>query len=696
MNYITKINGLPVDNFEQYMQHMAVGIARGLDIIELGLYRYNAERESVECLDARIDGIIAGINRGDLIICQFPTGNGLKFEWALINHLKAYGGRIAILLHYIEKSLNLQELINLYNQAEIMIIPSLIMRNFLIDNHIRKNMKFVIQEMWDYITDVNNFNILKLKKIFAVIDLGRYGDISELRSTLPLQVYKVSDDLCVRKDLCGFGLVWYSDESDPAYMEYVVSFLMGKFLAAGLPVIIPSGIWLQSLIEKNHLGIVVESLREVMTRVDKMNESEYLEYVQCVQQFAPALRKGYYTQRSMAEAIQMFYRKGVGRLSAPAKIYSLGQSAFLTTVLKESYRGKFALSWSFKGDADGFLVCDGSGIQIFETDNIHQHYYLIDEYEKESSFVVKAYVETLKGKLVIAESKFICLDEREYKSARVSLIIPAYNAEDYIVRSIDTALGQSFPDLEVIIVDDGSTDDTPQILDWYNERYSNVIAIHQENSGVAEARNTGIRQATGEYIGFMDNDDMIHPEMVAQLYYSAKKNCCDIAITSVHKITNKGYENFIQYPMQEDIDITIEDFFNMHFYKGCMFAVVIWNKLYRASLVKQHLIPRLISDDDAWTPYILSHADKICYLNGFLYEWDRKIRNSTQVDQWQRRSREELFQTHKDTILFYLNNGNPERLGLLKQLARRQLSEMRKAYAYDAYEKLWEWIEEMF
>ena len=141
MNYITKINGLLLDNIEQYMQNMVAEVAHRLDIREMGLYRYNADGESVECLNARIDGIIAGMNRGDLIICQFPTGNGLNFERALINHLRAYGGRIAIFIHsvrqVIETSSELQEIINLYNQAEVMIIPSLAIRHFLIDNHIR-------------------------------------------------------------------------------------------------------------------------------------------------------------------------------------------------------------------------------------------------------------------------------------------------------------------------------------------------------------------------------------------------------------------------------------------------------------------------------------------------------------------------------------------------------------------------------
>lgn len=244
--------------------------------------------------------------------------------------------------------------------------------------------------------------------------------------------------------------------------------------------------------------------------------------------------------------------------------------------------------------------------------------------------------------------------------------------------------------------DDGSSDGTPGILDWYGEKYSNVTVIHQENASTPVARNTGIEWASGEYIGFMDNDDMIHPKMIERLYDSARKNDCDIAVTSVYQIKDSGYEAFVQYPMKEDTAVTIEEFFDMHFTKGCMFAVVIWNKIYRASLVKQHMIPVLIADDNAWTPYILSYADKICYLDDCSYEWDRKIRDSTLVDKWQKRTKEELFETHRNTTMFYLEKGNPRRIELLKQLARRQLSALERVYAYEEYGKLWQEIEERF
>ena len=154
--YITKLNGMSFTSTEQYAQHMAADIAHSLGIREMGIYRYYAEAESTENRTRRFDGIIAGINAGDIVICQFPTWNGLSFERALVRHIKAYHGRIIIFIHDVEALMSdthhkdLQDTVELYNEAEVLIVPSLGMRMFLTEHGIRIGMKFVIQEMWDY------------------------------------------------------------------------------------------------------------------------------------------------------------------------------------------------------------------------------------------------------------------------------------------------------------------------------------------------------------------------------------------------------------------------------------------------------------------------------------------------------------------------------------------------------------------
>ena len=711
--YITKLNGLPLQDIAQYKQRMTAEIAHQLGCREMGVYRYNGATESQESLNGRLDGIIAGIEWGnDVVICQFPTGNGFKYEWELVKRLKMYQSRVVIFIHDSKNLVteteraNVEQAIRLYNQAEVLIVPSLAMRYFLEDNGIKKDMKFVIQEMWDYITDFNFFSSPQFRKEIHFVDGNSFEGIDGWKGILPLKLYTAASrqgqnihnmgtmsqgELLYSLSKGGFGLAWYQDKNMRKSMEYDVSFSVARYLAAGIPVIVPGGISNQILIEKNHLGLVVNSLDEAVTAIESMTESDYREYIRCVRQFAPALRNGYYTKKCLFDAVKAVYRKDAGEIITPANVYYIGEQAFTYTVLRESYGGDMALSWSYRGEPSGFLVYSISGEFVYETRNIHQHYFLIKRIRKENGFVIKAYIDTLKGKMVVAESEQIYLREDQYDHPEASLVIPAYNAQDYLVRGIDIALAQSFCNLEIIIVDDGSTDHTKEIVDWYAEKYPNVVAIHQKNSGVGAARNTGIRCARGEYIGFMDSDDMLNPHMIASLYYSAKKNNCDIAITSVYRIEETGYKVFIQYPMEEDKAIAVNSFFQLHFNRGMIFSVGVWNKIYRASLIRERLFPEyFLGEDGAWTPYILSYADKICYINGYLYEYDRIIRKSTLEGQWMDKSPKERFSMYRNIVTFYLKNGNPGKIGFLKMLAKSNLLGWKRIYGDPDYEKLWE------
>lgn len=642
--YITRVNGLSFADIRQYRQYMVAEAAIQLGCREMGIYCYDWKDEPEISLNSRMDGIIAGINAEDLVICQFPTGNGMRYEWSLVNHLKMYRSRIAI---FVQEDLHrVHEAIGLYDQAEVLIVPSLPMRQYLLDNGIRKNMKFVIQDMWDDTDEMCAFR----------------GDRKTKEISLGLLKEK-------------FGIVWYQNEEEQRNMECNISFSITKYLAAGIPVVVPAGIANQSLLENNGVALVVDSMDEAVAAVERMGETEYQQYVCSVQRFVPALRKGYYTKKCLTETMLAFYCKDAGGMSIPAKEYHLDECKFDFISLRDSYGGNLALSWSFRGEADGFLIYGISGELICRTENVYQHYFLIKngegrKAEGKEGFIVKAYIETKKGRLIVAESEAVFLQESRYGNPEVSLIIPAYNSERFIARSMDNALAQSFSDLEIIAVDDGSQDRTSEILDWYEKKNCNVKVVHQENGYVSGARNTGVRCAKGKYVCFLDSDDMVHPDMVEKLYVSITKNNCDVAVASAYQITDKGYEVLLEYPMEEDAAVTAEDFFKNYYLKECGYGTIVVCKLYRASLVKEHLFPKLAYEDEAWTPVILSYADKICYLNGRFYEYDRLIDNSL-VHKRRIKSKDELRMDARAANRHFLINGNPERIELLKELARK-------------------------
>lgn len=709
--YITKLNAM--GNMIQDMQWMTAEIAHQLGFREMGIYYYNTKGEKPEYRSARFDGIIAGMQAGDIVICQFHTWNGLRFERALVEHIKAYGGRVVIFIQSLEALMirgsrfMLGETVELYNQAEAVIVPSYEMKKFLLNSGIRSGMKFIVQEMWDYTAEVSLLKHPEFRKEIHCAGAGDASYITEWNYEIPLKVYSSTaakgrtiyrmgwmnrENLLMKLSEGGFGLDWYGDEQAGEYMRYGNSFFLSRYLAAGIPVIVPSGISCRKLIEENHLGLTADSLEEAVKRIDVMSEAEYQEYIRHVKQFAPGIRNGYYTKKCLIEAVLALFREDIQKTVIRTEdIYDLDECKFTGASLRRSYGGNLALSWNMTGKPDGFLICDLSGQLIEATENSYQHYSLIKGYKEEDGFIVNAYVNTQKGKMVVAKTPPVFLEAVPYEICRISLIMPVYNAEDYVARSIDTVLAQTFTGLELILVDDGSTDHTPDIVDWYKETFPNVIAIHQRNKGVPAARNTGIEAAGGEYIAFMDNDDMLRPDMFEKLYGSIQKNDCDIAVTSIYQIVKGKYEIGMQCLVEEDRAVTSEEFLRQYASNGyALFS--IWNKLYRASLVKTHPFPLIPFDDEAWTPYILSYADKICYLNSALYEYDRSIRSSTLVDQWFKKTEQEIFSDHKRAILFYLEHGDPKRTEFLRTFAKSELGLFGRTTAYGEYEKLREEI----
>ena len=101
---------------------------------------------------------------------------------------------------------------------------------------------------------------------------------------------------------------------------------------------------------------------------------------------------------------------------------------------------------------------------------------------------------------------------------KVTVIVPIYNVEKYVRQAIESTINQTYKNLEIILVDDGSTDSSKQICDEYKEKYDRVKVIHKENGGLSDARNAGLEECTGKYIMFLDSDDFLEPDAVENMY----------------------------------------------------------------------------------------------------------------------------------------------------------------------------------
>ena len=167
---------------------------------------------------------------------------------------------------------------------------------------------------------------------------------------------------------------------------------------------------------------------------------------------------------------------------------------------------------------------------------------------------------------------------------KVSIVVPVYNAENYLKRCVDPLVNQTLKGIEVILVDDGAKDRSPELVDEYAKNYPDIVkAYHKENGGEWSARTYGLKKATGEYVGFMDNDDIPEVTWAEKLYEAAKKNDADIAFCGYDRV-DWDTEKVIATEMTQYGTMTKDVDFNDDF---IVYAnPSLWNKLYRREIVK--------------------------------------------------------------------------------------------------------------
>ena len=212
---------------------------------------------------------------------------------------------------------------------------------------------------------------------------------------------------------------------------------------------------------------------------------------------------------------------------------------------------------------------------------------------------------------------------------KVSIVVPIYNLEKYVPRCMDALVNQTLEDIEIICVDDGSKDSAPQIIESYKEKYPNKVRVfHKENGGEWSARTYGLKEAKGEYVGFMDSDDVPELTWAEKLYNAAKENDADIAFSGYDRVdldTGKTVSvEMTQYgKMNKDVDWN-DDFI--------VYAnPSLWNKLYRRELVKDsEFLPfRGCNDTLFLIRAYMDGAKKLTFIPDVLYHY--YLRSSSQI-----------------------------------------------------------------
>ena len=207
----------------------------------------------------------------------------------------------------------------------------------------------------------------------------------------------------------------------------------------------------------------------------------------------------------------------------------------------------------------------------------------------------------------------------------VSVVVPVYNVENYLTECLDSITNQTYRNFEVILVDDGSTDGSSQMCDEIAREDERIHVIHKENGGLSDARNTGLRASKGEYIIFIDSDDMVSAIMLEQMVKSMQENNADIS-TCLFKTFEASKDLRLGDNSVEKITMLEGKVLVKKLYSGEYpdIAFVAWNKLYKRSLFEDNNIEYPVGRfyEDTFTTFkLLYEAEKIAIIDNPFYHY---------------------------------------------------------------------------
>jgi glycosyltransferase involved in cell wall biosynthesis len=214
---------------------------------------------------------------------------------------------------------------------------------------------------------------------------------------------------------------------------------------------------------------------------------------------------------------------------------------------------------------------------------------------------------------------------------KISVVIPVYNVEKYIKECLDSVINQTYKNLQIILVDDGSTDNSGEICDEYASKDNRITVIHQENQGAGAAKNSGIELATGEYLSLIDSDDYIELNYYETLLSVMKNYNADVVQCLFYNVfVNKSHKRNYNFPSPKNRKLRTKQFLFEMLYDWKY--AVFWNKLFKTELLKNNRFPfgRKI-DDEFFTYKLICNAKSIVNINDSLYNY--RMRNSSVMNE---------------------------------------------------------------
>lgn len=326
--HVTNVYGFSIRSTVLQSQHEVVDILKDLCDSEIGLFRYYNEEEPRNELSSRLDGIIARLNAGDIVIFQSPTWNGVDWDNALVDKIKLYGGRVVFFIQDVppiqfENNYFLMPyFIDMYNKAEVVVVPSEKMYQRLVEEGLTVK-KYVVQKMWDFNVHMDLHTPSFEKKLYFLGDVSRFPFFQNWQYDTPLHVFgnhkpdydysKVhfggwlnKTELLLELSKGGFGLVWGNQENpkdEPDYYKMNCSYKLASYLSAGIPVIVPDYLSNADFVKENNIGFVVSSLEEADKVIQECSEEKYSEMLSSVKNVQYLINNGYFTKKLFVDSL---------------------------------------------------------------------------------------------------------------------------------------------------------------------------------------------------------------------------------------------------------------------------------------------------------------------------------------------------------------------------------------------------------
>lgn len=203
----------------------------------------------------------------------------------------------------------------------------------------------------------------------------------------------------------------------------------------------------------------------------------------------------------------------------------------------------------------------------------------------------------------------------------ISIIVPVYNVEAYLAKCVDSILAQTYTNLEIILVNDGSSDGCGRICDEYAKQDKRIKVIHKQNGGLSDARNVAIDVATGEFITFIDSDDYVTDDYIMTLYSLIEKYECKVSIALYNTFVEGSKPKVVNRVYREDCQTNIKAIEEMFYQEK--YDTASWAKLYHSSLFATGIrYPKGIVYEDLATTYLLIfQSDKVAFCNRRIYNY---------------------------------------------------------------------------